>query len=46
MFYDIFILTFLGDLNVEDVASDTKVTKKQDTIFLSAIFEENIIPDK
>ena len=33
-------------MNVEDVASDSKVTKEQDSIFLTAMFQENTITDK
>ena len=40
------LLTFLRDLNVEDVASDSLVIKRQNMIFCSLIFQENIITDK
>ena len=40
------LLTFLRDLNVEDVASDSLVIKRQNMIFCSLIFQENILTDK
>jgi hypothetical protein len=40
------LLTFLRDLNVEDVVSDSLVIKRQNMIFCSLIFQENILTDK